>query len=377
MIHLGDITKLNGYEVTPVNVVIGGSPCQDLSIAGKMTGIKGQRSGLFHEQIRIIKEMRHADESRGRKGTDTRPQFMLWENVTGALVTNDGADFRTVLEEISETEIPLPRYRWSNAGVVDSTKCQIAWRVIDAQYFGVPQRRRRIALIADFAGKRAAEILFRQEELSWNFKTSQREKLQATTEFRKSTDISIFCVAGNTIGRNGKNGGGGKGFQENISYTLTSNDKHVISKNVNAIVGTLCANDYKGVSNQYVNDQKLQITNNAVRRLTPLECERLQGYPDNWTDIGNWKDSRGRNRNSTDNVRYKAIGNSIALPQWAWILQRISSYYNEPATMASLFDGIGGFPLIWESINGKETALWASEIDDFCIAVTNKHFNGA
>lgn len=109
-----------------------------------------------------------------------------------------------------------------------------------------------------------------------------------------------------------------------------------------------------------------------VRRLTPLECERLQGFPDGWTDIGDYIDSKGRKKHTSDTARYRALGNSIALPPWRWVLSRLCRQYKTPATMGSLFDGIGGFPLIWEEINGKGSCLWTSEIDEFAIAVTRK-----
>nr|DAQ55048.1 MAG TPA: Cytosine specific methyltransferase [Caudoviricetes sp.] len=112
----------------------------------------------------------------------------------------------------------------------------------------------------------------------------------------------------------------------------------------------------------------------TVRRLTPMECERLQGFPDGWTDIGEWVDSKGKTRKTTDSARYKALGNSIALPPWKWVLKRLCAQYERDATMASLFDGIGGFPLIWEQLNGKGSCLWASEIEEFPMAVTRKHF---
>lgn len=116
-------------------------------------------------------------------------------------------------------------------------------------------------------------------------------------------------------------------------------------------------------------------TAGTVRRLTPLECERLQGFPDHWTDVGPWADSKGKlHKESTDSARYKALGNSIALPPWAYVLTRLSLCAAEEPTMASLFDGIGGFPLIWEWLNGKGSCLWASEIEDFPIAVTKEHF---
>ena len=111
-----------------------------------------------------------------------------------------------------------------------------------------------------------------------------------------------------------------------------------------------------------------------LRRLTPLECERLQGYPDGWTDIGEWLDSKGKLHKPADSPRYKALGNSIAIPPWKWVLKRLCACYERDATMASLFDGIGGFPYIWEQLNGKGSCLWASEIDEFPMAVTKVRF---
>ena len=119
------------------------------------------------------------------------------------------------------------------------------------------------------------------------------------------------------------------------------------------------------------------ITGGKTRRLTPLECERLQGYPDGWTDIGPWTDSTGKlHKESSDAARYTALGNSIALPPWKWVLKRLCACYERDATMGSLFDGIGGFPLLWEQLNGKGTCLWASEVEEFCIAVTKKRLGG-
>ena len=111
-----------------------------------------------------------------------------------------------------------------------------------------------------------------------------------------------------------------------------------------------------------------------VRRITPMECERLQGYPDGWTDIGEWLDTRGKRHKSADGPRYKALGNSIALPQWWWIICKMAAYLPTGATLGSLFDGIGGFPLVWEKRHGAGTALWASEIEEFPIAVTKRRF---
>lgn len=173
MKHLGDITKLNGAKLQPVHAVVGGSPCQDLSVAGKRKGLEGKRSGLFMEQIRVVKEMR---ESSDQSGADEPvwPRYMVWENVTGALSCNGGRDFAAVLEEtirIADPEAPgidVPEKGWPNWGGyrdVDG-RWSVAWRVHDAQFWGVPQRRRRISLVADFGGGTAQEILFERKSVS-------------------------------------------------------------------------------------------------------------------------------------------------------------------------------------------------------------------
>lgn len=123
-----------------------------------------------------------------------------------------------------------------------------------------------------------------------------------------------------------------------------------------------------------MHDQQCVVSTGIIRRLTPLECERLQGFPDGWTDIGDWIDTKGKKHKSADTPRYKALGNSIALPFWLWMLRRMSEYLPAGATMGSLFDGIGGFPLCWETIHGRGSARWASEIEEFPIAVTKFHF---
>lgn len=170
MQHLGDITNINGYNVPVVDCVIGGSPCQGLSVAGKRAGLDDERSGLFMEQIRIIKEMRENDRSNGRTGTDVRPRYMVWENVWGVLSSpggdRKGEDFRAVLEETlkvvdSGVYIPRPnKGKWPNAGCIMGKQYSLAWRVMDAQFHGTPQRRRRIHLVCDFNGTTAPEIVF-------------------------------------------------------------------------------------------------------------------------------------------------------------------------------------------------------------------------
>lgn len=177
MRHYGDITKLSGYDLPIVDVITGGSPCQDLSIAGARKGMKHEglgdgettRSGLFMEQIRIVKEMRERERAAGRTGRYVRPRYMVWENVPGAFSSNGGKDFQAVLEEIVkivEAEVPdlsdAVQGGWTKQGCLysDVGQWSLAWRVHDAQYHGVPQRRKRICLLADFGGLTAPEILF-------------------------------------------------------------------------------------------------------------------------------------------------------------------------------------------------------------------------
>lgn len=212
-------------------------------------------------------------------------------------------------------------------------------------------------------------------------------------------DDKAICLQENMIGRDDKNGPQGNGVNEDVSFTLNSTDRHAvfdsqvyhgckefddgISQTVNAqaedtgslrdsggdlggggenlVVGALCAGDYKGVSRQYVNDGKCQITNNLVRRLTPLECERLQGYPDGWVDIPG----------ASDSSKYKALGNSIALPAWEFWARRFVSI-GEVKTIGSLFAGIGGFELCF--LRAGAVTLWDSEIEPFCRKVLEWHF---
>ena len=172
MKHLGDITLIKGNEAPTVDCIIGGSPCQDLSLAGKRAGLAGARSGLYMEQIRIIKEMRENDRVCGRTGVDVRPRYMVWENVPGAFSTNKGQDFAAVLEEairVAEPEapdVPVPEKGWPTSGCIidEMGNWSIAWRVLDAQFWGVPQRRRRICLVADFNGLTASKIVFGEAE---------------------------------------------------------------------------------------------------------------------------------------------------------------------------------------------------------------------
>lgn len=590
MKHLGDITKIHGDQIEPVDCITFGSPCQDLSIAGRRAGLAGERSGLFMEAVRIIKEMRSSTNG-------LYPTFAVWENVPGAFSSNGGEDFRAVLEELARVEQPdasIPRPsgrggRWSKAGAIAGNGWSLAWRQLDAQYWGVPQRRKRIALVADFGGQRAAEILFERTGVSGNPDESikawkevaglaangtagndrvvgqnaytlkirggcavggkgalvQTEKvgtlstLQDQTVFQpirvteaipintqiatryismgERTGLGIgedgdpaytlqanhehgvcYCIAGNIVDRSDTAGANGLGAKEEVGYTLNTIDRHVVAYSINplssnsmksanphsgfnetnvsktldcsdanptknqgglAIVqpmpiqnktGTLSpgahAGSYNGqdayndmlvrcrvfdargngdgkivptitgdhenritdytaiaIERKTFNEQSFSsykesgkcstlkakagnIGNGSecliaekairwiVRRLTPVECERLQGFPSGWTDIGDWTDSKGKKHKYADSPRYKALGNSIALPQWFWLVQRMRPYLKEKPTLGSLFDGLGGFPLVWQRAYGEGTARWASEIESFCVAVTKRRF---
>ncbi|MCL2853305.1 MAG: DNA (cytosine-5-)-methyltransferase [Defluviitaleaceae bacterium] len=163
MEHVGDITRLNGATLPPVDIITFGSPCQGLSMAGRRLGFADERSGLFSEAVRIIEEMREATNG-------NQPRYAVWENVPGALSSNSGLDYQAVLEAFAKTEVPIPRSgKWANAGMVRSDGIDLAWCVYNAQHFGVPQRRRRIFLVCDFGGRSAGEILFIPKSLSGYF----------------------------------------------------------------------------------------------------------------------------------------------------------------------------------------------------------------
>lgn len=445
--------------------ITGGSPCQDLSIAGKRAGLAGARSGLFMEQVRIVKEMREADKRNGRTGDMVRPRYLVWENVVGAFSSNKGKDFAAVLEEIIkivEPEAPgieVPEKGWPTWGGYHDEmggRWSVVWRTHDAQYWGVPQRRRRISVVADFGGDTASEIQFDRESVSGHpaesgaagerpagaaeSGASYAVRIRggcdgggkgALVQTEKSgtlgtgNDQTIFCYGISSYESNAmKSSNPHSGIYEaDTARTLDLNGGSPACNQGGMAVVTLdmthacdvireCGEqvpalqarmgtggnqvpltyqmngfgDYRAAEvassckqRDFKDGTDLAITHMVVRRLTPMECERLQGFPDGWTDIGDWvkTDKRGREikvKGSADSPRYKALGNSIALPFWDWMLRRMARYLPEDATLGSLFDGIAGFPLIWERIHGKGTARWASEIEPFPIAVTKKHF---
>lgn len=528
--------------------------------------------------------------SHARCGVGENPEIASKDYLSlfpGAFSSNGGKDFAAVLEEairIAEPEAPdieVPEKGWNTWGGYHDEmggRWSVAWRVLDAQHWGVPQRRRRIALVADFGGDTAWEILFERQSMSGYPAESgaagegpaagaesgaayavrirggcdgggkgalvQTEK---SGTIKAGNDQTIFCLQGNAIDRADTAGCNGKGWKEDVCYTLNTIDRPAVcaspdcltpwdcqSKRVYSEAGVMptlpagensgqnqeavlcagfklgnseqarsigyaeeqaptlnaecggnkpavmCLNDQGGnvmdvshdvagtlraqehghqptildmshacdvirdcgevapslqarmgtggnqipltygIGNGQVNEAAVMaeevsqtlntmhdaqavmcgvycpekahalkakancdfredsetypVQNMVVRRLTPLECERLQGFPDHWTDLGEWTDSKGKRHKDADSPRYKALGNSIALPPWKWLLKRLCGNYERNATMASLFDGIGGFPLIWEQLNGRGTCLWASEIEEFPIAVTKRRF---
>ena len=486
-----------------MDVITGGSPCQDLSVAGKRAGLQGERSGLFLHQIRIIKEMR--ENARQHGYTDRAVgRYSVWENVPGCQSSNSGRDFQAVLTEFVRIAdpcadyVPMPKKgKWPKAGCLygvgaDGNPFSVAWRQHDAQYWGVPQRRKRVCVLCDYAGYTAAEILFdpeyrREAENEEHNKTEPNpgtepaSEVQPLTEglrrntaesrtqgervagrtgesvdsskcFRKkahpvnetlpqnweSTTISdtlnafdncdirtpilivenaqnetvALPIEGN--GSRDSHRGNGYGKPGDPSFTLNSVEHHAVAvfenhsqdsrynplgdvcETVSSKYGTGGNNQpivvgvavdfrhgsesedatntlqHKGTSGWSLNYQDCVRTGSVVRRLTPLECTRLQGYPDGWVDIGEWTDGKGRIHKDSDSAKYRALGNSIALPFWEYIARRICAQYERPVTIGSLFDGIGGFPLVFERCGAK--AVWASEIEEFCIAVTKKHF---
>ena len=351
----GDISDVNGADLPPVDIITFGSPCQDLSVAGKRAGLDGERSGLFHEAVRIIKEMRE-------KTNGQYPRITIWENVTGALSSNGGADFGQVLHEMDE------------AGA-----CFSEWVVLDAQYFGVPQRRRRVYLVSIFDPTTAArcpdKIFSLKESGSGNIKKSLKQGKEASREVADclrsggegrvpSSRGENLIVEDHPILLDGTRVNDIRVYQEGLSPCLTNRmgtggntvpmlmDDRITSE----VIGNLNARDFKGIGNQYVSEHKLIIESNSdiigfshtqgldpqasekawptlrreggghavkisqyVRRLTPIECERLMGWPDNHTLY------RADGKLNSDSTRYKMCGNGVASPVIKWIIDQIKN----------------------------------------------------
>lgn len=441
--HLGDVTRIKGDEIEPVDIITFGSPCQDMSIAGKRAGLNGSRSNLFYEAIRIIKEMR--EKTNGKK-----PRYAVWENVPGAFSSNKGEDFFSVLKEICQIKghkIDEARpSKWQTSGLIMADDFSIAWRVFDAQYWGVPQRRRRIYLVADFNGKSAGKILFESEGLPGDIIKSQKSWKEIAGYFGtgiKTTGRTI-CLndqggqridvhenkcgtitasvgnhpplvfenhgqdsrfsgpldVSNTIGASLGTGGNNQPFvveetrcfdiritSKNtknhranvyetdvartintgqnspdanqgglaVVYSTSKNSHHTVALKDKA--NTLVASDYKDPP--VIND--IDGKRYIVRRLTPKECGRLQGFSDGWCDnletenptdeeMEFWKDvfetyrkivtkaSKPRSEKQirkwlksphTDSAEYKMWGNGVALPNVCFVLAGIVYFSSE------------------------------------------------
>jgi DNA (cytosine-5)-methyltransferase 1 len=379
MKHLGDITKIHGDQIEPVDCITFGSPCQGLSMAGKRLGFDDNRSVLFLDAARIIKEMRTATNG-------MYPTFAVWENVPGAFSSNGGEDFRAVLEELARVEQPdvsIPRPsgrggRWSKAGAISGDGWSLAWRQLDAQHWGVPQRRKRIALVADFGGQRAAEILFERTGVSRNsdesikaWEATPGHSQASPSGCDRTSEKVVYDARGNGDGRTCPTI---TGDHENriTDYTAIAIERKTFNEqSFSHYKESDKCSTLKAKAGNIGNGSECLIAEKAirwiVRRLTPVECERLQGYPDDYTNIGDWTDSKGKKHKYADSPRYKALGNSIALPQWFWLVQRMRPYLKEKPTL-------GGFPLVWQRAYGEGTARWASEIEEFPMAVTKRRF---
>lgn len=480
MRHLGDVSKVNGAEVEPVDVITFGSPCQDLSVAGKRAGLKHAangdeettRSGLFMEAVRIIREMRETTNGK-------YPTFALWENVPGAFPSNAGEDFRIVCEELIKTVEPstlmpaVPKGGWPYADCYCGDGWSLAYRVFDAEHWGVPQRRRRIYLVADFRGERAGAVLFEREGLRGHFASGRTPWQGAAGDAANGADADdregncltpwdvqsrrvyaedgawpalyagedgghgyycypvgqmdsiggqakrgwvgtitgdhegritdytsviveknkpVFCLQGNGIDRADTAGCNGKGWKEDVCYTLNTIDRSGVAYSIGngqlnqismsetcntldcmhdkqavLVVGEDCRNATecpektgtlraKANGGFSVNCNQIVRTRYIVRRLTPTECARLQGFPDDWghpdikDDLSNeecafWQEVRNThaaingkavksytkaqmltwyNKLHTDGAEYKMWGNGIALPTALYVMQGIT-----------------------------------------------------
>ena len=340
---------------------------------------------------------------------------MVWENVPGAFTSNKGRDFQRVLTEIVQIcqadapPVPLPdKSKWPKSGYLydELGRWSVAWRQHDAQFWGVPQRRKRIAIVADFRGFTAAHVLFECKSVSGDTETGGETGEETAATAGGDIDPTIIlndqgcltpwdvqskrihspdgiCSCLNSGTHEGKNivpcvfDARGNGDGKTIP-TITGDHQNRVTDYTAVCVGN--GQLHQMSMSEHLNtldtmhDQQAVMVGNVVRRLTPLECERAQGFRDGWTDIGEWTDTDGKKRKCSDTARYRALGNSLALPFWEWLLRRISVQFHGVPRLGSLFDGIGGFPLCWERVNGPGSAVWASEVEEFAIAVTSRRF---
>ena len=287
--------------------------CQNLSIAGNRKGLDGEQSSLFTEGIRIIREMRDATNGK-------YPRWVVWENVPGAFSSNKRNDFRIVLEEITETEIPMPKSgKWAHAGMVRSDKCEVAWRVLDAQYWGVPQPRKRIFLVADFGGRCAGEILFKPESVPRNPAKSESEGQGIARTTTSSLRKSMHCYPLNTqivTRRKSLDAAMGVGKDHDPAYNLLAAHCHAVFCSTGYAKYKEGFGTLRSSGGDIGGGSETLVAFPCVRRLTPLECERLQGLPEGYTLGG------------SDSARYKALGNGMAQPCADFVIKAIMEVEN-------------------------------------------------
>lgn len=360
-----DVRDVGAHNLPPCDVLTFGSPCQDLSVAGKRAGFEGERSGLFFEAIRVIRELRERDG---------KPAIAIWENVPGAFSSNRGRDFAAALDALAE------------CGALD-----IAWRVLDAQHFGLAQRRRRVFVVADFGGERAGEVLFEPESVRRDPSACRAAREDATGAAqdgaRDSGELEPYLDAVGAIGLDdededlanpiGSNQTGGFRFDldgdtyvpelsgaftregaceqswrgdgcdtliadtltvgANQTYGFPGEPPLVAYGETDPLAQTLGARDFKGAGSYRDGGiQNCQLVRGRVRRLTPTECARLQGFPDDWNE---WL---------ADSHRYRQFGNAVAVPVAEWLARRVAlalgggrrAVYANPVANEGVRDGI-------------------------------------
>lgn len=420
MVHLGDITKMSGYTIPPVDVVTFGSPCQDLSIAGKRAGMAGERSGCEGGgKGALVQTEKSATLSTLQDQTlfvaEPSKAYSFDSLASNSMKSsNPHSGCREVeIAKTLDTSPPDPAKNQGGIAIVEPTFC-IQGNTIDR---------------ADTTGANGAGV---KEDVCYTLNTIDRPAVAFALDCRNMTANEELSATLQAKGNGGQSlhyinpvaepliydaRGNGDGI---TSPTMTGDhnsrvtDYTAITLQGDTVAGALLARDYKGpgradslgrviaqpvgadlYNGTLTGDRAVTLTTATgqggantgpsviekiirwiVRRLTPTECERLQGYPDGWTDLGEWIDSKGKTHKDADTPRYKALGNSIALPQWYYVLGGISDRLPEDATLGSLFDGIGGFPYVWAQLHAgrKELCVWASEIEEFPIAVTKKWF---
>ena len=299
--NYGDMTTLPerilSGEIEAPDILVGGTPCQAFSVAGLRKSLEDNRGNLTLVFVRILNAI---NTIRRRHGLPDA--VVLWENVPGVLSTRDNAFGCFLAALLGESKELIPaRGRWTGAGIVRSDECEIAWRILDAQYFGVPQRRRRVFLVAGSRNRRIAEILFERPGESMDFKKGETSEKESSAFIESSFGTYRESDVGGTLKRTGG--------------ALSGGSETLLTSKIGATLTTAW-----GVNSDQIFNGNYVINYPKVRKLTPVECERLQGFPDNYTRIA-WRNKPAEQ--CPDTPRYMAIGNSMAVPVMRWIGSRI------------------------------------------------------